>query len=211
MATGDQAPPGSKPPSDAERAAAAAQVAAAARAAAAAAPRAGTVPLRIMFPTPGAVFPYVPRLGGAQLPLPFIHQQIEAWQGPFPPPEAVREYEKILPGTFNRLITMAEQAQAAQIETVRDAQKYSRRDTRRGHILGFLLSLAAMCAAAWCSHAGQPWVAVAFLSVPVMAVARALVETSKSKASTAVVGIAPDDQADAGRVGDPGSGQPPSA
>ena len=42
----------------------------------------------------------------------FVVQQVQTWQSPYPPPEHIKEYEKILPGTFDRILKMAEQAQA---------------------------------------------------------------------------------------------------
>jgi uncharacterized membrane protein len=111
-------------------------------------------------------------------------QQVQLWQGPYPPPAAVREYEAILPGTFNRMVSMAEQAQAAQIATIRQAQNYTRRDARRGQLLGFAATLVAMGCAVWCVHAGAPWVAGLFLGVPVMAVVKSLIESAKKPAAS---------------------------
>ena len=63
---------------------------------------------------------------------PLIAQhRLELWQGPYPPPEAVERYEKISPGTFNRLITMAENLQNAQIEQSADALRKTHNDIRR--------------------------------------------------------------------------------
>src|SRR6516164_4459803 len=45
-----------------------------------------------------------------------ILQQSLHWQGPYPSPDAVERYERVQPGTFDRLIKMAEQLQAAQIQ-----------------------------------------------------------------------------------------------
>ena len=117
-------------------------------------------------------FPYVPVTGTGL-------QQIQVWSAPFPPPHAVREYEGFVPGTWDRLLTMAEESQAAQISTMRGAQEFCRRDTKRGHVLGATVTLLAMACALCCTFIGQPWVAVAFLSVTVMAVARSLVETAQ--------------------------------
>jgi uncharacterized membrane protein len=110
-----------------------------------------------------------------------VHQQtIQTWQGPFPPPAAVREYEQILPGTWDRLLKMAEQAQAAQIATTNTAQEFARRDVKRGHWLGFVTTMAAMAGAILCALYGHGGVAGVFLSVPVMAVAKALIETARA-------------------------------
>jgi uncharacterized membrane protein len=105
------------------------------------------------------------------------HMQL--WEGPFPPPEAIEAYERVLPGAFARMIQMAEQSQAAQIEETRRAQDYARCDMRRGHWLGFLSTLSALVAAVGATVAGFPWVGVAFVSVPVMGVAKALIDSAR--------------------------------
>ena len=101
---------------------------------------------------------------------------------PVPSPEAVAAYERILPGTFNRILQMAERAQEGQIATIQRLQEFQRRDTKRGHILGFIGLIVGMAGAAYCVALHQPYVAVAFLSVPVMAVAKALVDSAKKPA-----------------------------
>jgi uncharacterized membrane protein len=107
--------------------------------------------------------------------------QVQAWQTPYPPPEHIREYEAILPGSFDRILTMVEQAQAAQIETVRTAQANARGDSQRGNYLGAAVTVAAMAGTVVCAIYGATVVAGLFLTVPVMSVARALIESAKPK------------------------------
>jgi uncharacterized membrane protein len=88
-----------------------------------------------------------------QLPLPGIIQQAMDWSGPYPPPDAVERYEAVLPGAFNRIITMAEQLQTAQVAQSKLALDYSSSNGRRGHWLGFMATILAMGGAllcAWC-------------------------------------------------------------
>ncbi len=107
---------------------------------------------------------------------------MQSWQGPYPPPEAAERFEALLPGTFNRIMVMAEQAQAAQLLAMKNAIEYQRRDTRRGHVLGFLSSIAAMAGALCCLYFKQAWVASLFVSVPALAIGKSLVDsTHKSK------------------------------
>jgi uncharacterized membrane protein len=124
------------------------------------------------YPDP-MTFPYAPVVGMGL-------QQIQVWSAPFPPPKAVSEYEQMLPGSWDRFLTMAEQSQAAQILTMRNAQEYCRRDTKRGHWLGASALFAAMGCAVYCVATRQPWVAAAFLSVTVMAAARSLIQTAQN-------------------------------
>ena len=71
----------------------------------------------------------------------------------------VERYERVLSGTFNRLITMAEQLQAAQIVQSQQGLDYTQADTKRGHWLGFATTGFAMIGALLCAIFGHPWVA----------------------------------------------------
>jgi len=97
------------------------------------------------------------------------------WMAPFPPPQAVLAYEKTLSGSWDRMLTMAEEAQAADIRNVQHKERYLSRAFARGQLFGFVAMLVAMGAALCCARLNQPWVAVTFLSVPVMAAARAFI------------------------------------
>jgi uncharacterized membrane protein len=122
-----------------------------------------------------------------QLLLPGIvqQQQVQLWQGQYPPPEAIEKYEKVLPGAFDRMIRMAEASQTAQVQVAQKSVDHMARDTARGHWLGFATTLAAMFGAIAAVALHQPWVAGGFLGVPVMAVARALVESAKTWTTSA--------------------------
>jgi uncharacterized membrane protein len=98
----------------------------------------------------------------------------------FPPPEAVKAYEQILPGSFDRILKMAEKAQQDHSDTVRSAQKAISRDNSRGHWLGWLVSVIAMGCALYCAIAGLSGVAIIFLGVPVMGVGKALIDSVRA-------------------------------
>ena len=91
------------------------------------------------------------------------------WMAPFPPPQAVLKYEEALPGSWDRMLTMAEEAQAADIRNVEHKGEYVSRGFARGQVYGFVAILVAMGSALCCARLNQPWVAAAFLSVTVMA------------------------------------------
>jgi hypothetical protein len=98
-----------------------------------------------------AYFPYPP---GTSL----VGQAVQIWQSPYPPPDAVERYEKICPGAFDRILGMA-----------------------CAHWLGFVVAIAALIAAIVSLLFGDnPWVAGLCLSVPVMAVAKALIDSAKA-------------------------------
>src|SRR5579883_353191 len=121
-----------------------------------------------------------PPAGGLQLTLPGIVQQSHSWQGPYPPPDAVERYDAVLPGAFNRMITMAENLQSAQIAQSDQALRDNTEAMKRGQLLGAGTTVLAMVGAIVCVVLGAYWVAGAFLSVPVMAVGKALIDSARS-------------------------------
>lgn len=103
------------------------------------------------------------------------------WQGHYPPPDAAERFERLAPGAFDRMLSMAERAQEAQLASLADVNRNIREDARRGALLGTAVTLASMLGAGVCACIGQPWVAGAFLGVPVLSVARSLIETTRRK------------------------------
>jgi uncharacterized membrane protein len=120
----------------------------------------------------------------------------QSWQGPYPPPDAVERYEKIQPGVFDRIVSMAERMEAAQIEQSAAALKYQHEDSRRGQWLGFSVAAGAVVGAVIIGIVGNPWLAAAFLAVPVMGVAQALVESARKATS----GVQRDERANAASI-----------
>lgn len=115
----------------------------------------------------------------ADLPLLLERAQAQLWQSPFPPPDAVERYERVLPGAFDRILRMNEQLQAANVASLERAHRFMHVDMRRGHWLGFAISAGAMVAALGCVALHAPWVAGGFLALPVMGVARALIDSAQ--------------------------------
>lgn len=114
-----------------------------------------------------------------------LHAQMQAMvqvqtHGPFPSPAAIKEYELILPGTFERIVKMAEKAQSDQADTVRFAQQVQSKDTSRVHWMALIISLAAIAGAVICASLHETIVATACLGVPVFAVAKAFIDSLKA-------------------------------
>jgi len=135
---------------------------------------------------------------GSPIPIPIpltipaaqTQQVVQLWQGQYPPPDAVEHYEKVLPGSFDRMIAMAERLQAAQIDESRRVHDYAQADSKRGHWLGAGSAVLAMLCALGALALGNPWVACAFISVPVMGVAKALVESTRKPSATELLAAA---------------------
>ena len=131
-------------------------------------------------------------------PQPSILQQ--SWQGPYPPPDAIEKYEHALPGFFDRIVNMAERMEAAQIEQSAKALAFQASAVKTGQWLGFAMGAIALVGAVICGFLGEQWLAAAFVSVPVMGVATALVNSHRGASK-------PDS---AGALNSPSSPPPPA-
>lgn len=113
--------------------------------------------------------------------------QILLWQGQFPPPDAVERYEKVHPGAFARILEMAEFAQRTQADDTKRAHNFAQADTRRAQYLGAATTTIALFCAVGCGvfgamidSTGLLLLAGSFVSVPVMAVGKVLVESARA-------------------------------
>ena len=77
-----------------------------------------------------------------------------SFSGPLPPPEMLADYEKVLPGAADRIISLAENEQ--QLRGRDDEQKI-----RRDHIMiwgSVIVSIAMIVGIVLCAYFGQPFV-----------------------------------------------------
>jgi uncharacterized membrane protein len=106
--------------------------------------------------------------------------QTTQWIGPLPPPDALEQFNHIIPNGAERIfeMTLAEQRHRQLRES--EALSASIADTRRGQILGGIVASLAICGAVTASYLGGNWaVSVALVSVPVMAMVKAFVDGGK--------------------------------
>ena len=92
------------------------------------------------------------------------------FSGPLPPPEIIEAYERILPGSANRILTMAEKNQDHRIEMelkkiVLDGDETKKlissgiQRVPRGQWFGFIITIAFLVAATICAWVGHPFTA----------------------------------------------------
>ena len=101
--------------------------------------------------------------------------------GAYPTEQVLDTLERHAPGAVARVITMSEKAQQAQIEATALAQEYTRTDTVRGSWQGTGVTVLAMTLAFICGLLGHDWLGAAFVSVPVLSVARALIAAARPR------------------------------
>lgn len=105
----------------------------------------------------------------------------QQWVGPLPPPAALDQFNQIIPNGAERIMRMVEQEQAHRIEHESNSLKAAIRDTKRGHWLGALISLAAIGASLFAAYIGaHPSVSIALVGVPIATIINAILK-NKSK------------------------------
>lgn len=92
------------------------------------------------------------------------------WQGPLPPPSVLRGFDEIIEGGAERILRMAEKEQEHRISYETAELNATRRDFRRGQVLGTILAAACIAAAVYSVYVhAHPAVSIAMLGLPVMA------------------------------------------
>lgn len=84
--------------------------------------------------------------------------------GPLPPPEILKQYDSILPGTAERIIAMAEREgeHRRKLDLLSHSHnseilRYSARDSLLGQVFAFIIAIGFLGLAAYCVWLGNPW------------------------------------------------------
>lgn len=70
-----------------------------------------------------------------------VKESLVAYSGPIPPPEQFAEYERILPGSADRILKMAESQQTHRMALEKEAITKNLDHNKRGQTLGFFAML----------------------------------------------------------------------
>ena len=89
-------------------------------------------------------------------------ESIRFQQGPLPPPDILAQYERVHPGLSERIVAMAEtqsrhrqELEGLSARTVSDDVTAFRAERKRGQIIGAIVVMVAVCAAAAVGIGGQ--------------------------------------------------------
>ena len=102
------------------------------------------------------------------------------WQGPLPPPEALEQFDRIVPNGAERIMVMCEKEQSSRLNIERSRAIAEVWIEAGGRIVGAVLVLTCIGAAIWSIYQGTDWkVTLGFLSVPVMGALAKLFERGR--------------------------------
>ncbi len=85
--------------------------------------------------------------------------QIQSFSGPIPPPEIMQGYESVLPGSANRILTMAENQSAHRMEMEQSIVKRSLNQKTFGLIMASVLAVAILGMVVYFAILGLVWLA----------------------------------------------------
>jgi len=136
--------------------------------------------------------PKQPSQDGARASQIQVLAQETSYHGPIPHPSDLERYEAVLPGAADRLISMAEEeskhrqkqeaeilqanirAQQRQFDLAESRTKATSYSDTLGQALGAIVSLASIAGCVYLALAGQPWVALGLVGLPLAGVIKAL-------------------------------------
>lgn len=81
------------------------------------------------------------------------------WGGPLPTPEALKEYNAVIPGCAERIVKMAENQSAHRIGLENKVIDSQLSESKRGQYIGLVVALVCIGAAIWLALAGHDPVA----------------------------------------------------
>ena len=84
-------------------------------------------------------------------------------RGPLPAPQTLREYEQILPGVADRIVSQAERQSAHRMELERTVVTSEGRRSWAGWASATLIGVGVLVAAVVVTLEGYPWAGVAFV------------------------------------------------
>jgi uncharacterized membrane protein len=89
------------------------------------------------------------------------HQQVVSagWSGPLPPPAALDEFNRIVPGGAERIFAQFEAEGAHRRELEQRQSKFVVRDTHIGQVLAGLFALSGLGVSALAIYYGREWAA----------------------------------------------------
>lgn len=103
-----------------------------------------------------------------------VHEEIQAyWSAPLPPPETLREYDQILPGAAERILSMTERVVTGKIDIEEKYANGEIRNADKSLNLAFGLTLLAFAASVVFFVLVNQVAGVAFISFPVLMIIRA--------------------------------------
>jgi len=93
-----------------------------------------------------------------------------AFSGPLPPPSMYNEYNEVLPGSAERILTMAEKEQDHRIKWESDALETQANDQSKGQNYGLIMGIVCIAGSVILVVLGEPIVAGLLAGAPLVGI-----------------------------------------
>jgi len=107
--------------------------------------------------------------------------EAQSFQGPLPPPSLFGQYDQILPGSADRILSLAEKEQAHRQKWESEVLNAQKSEISRGQWMGFGLSIFALTIAFLCAYFGFPIVATVCISTVLVGIVTAFLRGRSNK------------------------------
>lgn len=101
-----------------------------------------------------------------------VEQRVQmsmGWQGPLPPPGAMRAFNDVIPNGADRIMLMVEKEQDVRLKIEKQASDVETYIAIGGRLIGALLLVVLIGAAIWSIHVKADWkVTTALLGIPLL-------------------------------------------
>lgn len=109
------------------------------------------------------------------------HQVVSAgWSGPLPPPAALEEFNRIVPGGAERIFAQFEAEGKHRRELEQRQSKLAVREIHIGQVLAGLFALGCLAVSAFAIYLDKPWVATIFGSGTIAIVVGAFLRQTRT-------------------------------
>ena len=104
-----------------------------------------------------------------------------SWEGPLPPPNALQQYEEIVPGAAARILDMAERQSNHRIQLEKTVIVGDSRRSNMGLIFAFLLSAAIIGVGAYLIMNDHDWAGASLIGLDLVGLATVFVYGTRSR------------------------------
>jgi uncharacterized membrane protein len=111
----------------------------------------------------------------------FVTHKVSHFSGPLPPPEIIKEYDKIVKNGAERIFQMAEKEQSHAIHLENYITKKRLAQIDRGSFFSFTLGLAGIISSAYLATLGHDWLAGIIATTTIGSLACAFIIGEKSQ------------------------------
>lgn len=94
----------------------------------------------------------------------------ESFKGPLPSPKQMSEYEAIIPGSADRILSMAEKQLSHRITMEEDVISRQVKQSGKGQVFAFIICILLILLAGWCILNNAKWIAGLIVGITMISV-----------------------------------------